>query len=244
MKIINIIPWGLSIVSLILIIILGIYLYILNKKSKIEIKKILIYGSNGKMGSFLVNNLNKYQIVKVDIEDNLELTLKEKPNLIIDFSTRDSSLKMIQKVLPLNIPIISGVTGYSLEELNEIYDNACKYHTSIIIKPNFSEGINYIINNFNFEKNDSFECYIDEYHHITKKDSPSGTSKLLSRIFDIKKINSHRIDDYQVSHEIVLKNDYEEVRVIHNVFRKEAYLNEINKSIELISKGFIIDINY
>ena len=244
MNVMNKIPWELSILSLVLIISLGIYLYILNKKSKLDIKKILIYGSNGKMGSFLSKMLNDYQIINVDIEDDLDSKLKEKPDLVIDFSTRESSIQMIEKVLSLDIPIISGVTGYSIEELKEIYNLSCKYHTSIIIKPNFSEGINYIINNFNIEKIDSFKYYIDEYHHISKKDSPSGTSKLLSKLFDIENIKSYRIDDYQVSHEIVIKNDYEEVRVIHKVFKKEAYLKEIKKSIDMISKGFIIDINY
>ena len=69
---------------------------------------------------------------------------------------------------------------------------------------------------------------------------------MLSRIYNIPidHINSYRTEEYLASHEIVIKNDNEEIRITHKVFNKEAYIKEIESMIEKIEKGFVIEINY
>lgn len=245
MNILNNFPWGLGLFFLLTIVCLGTYIYII-KIRKIKITKILIFGSKGKMGSFLVKRLSKYEIIEVDIEDNLVDKLKEKPDLIIDFSTKDASINMIRMVLPYNIPVISGVTGFTNIELEEISKLARGYYTSVIMKPNFSYGIKYILDNLKIDNNSNFEVELNEYHHIDKKDAPSGTSKLISRYYNIpiSKINSYRTEDYLTIHEIIIKNSNEEIKIIHQVFNKEAYIEEIEAAIEKIKRGLIIDINY
>lgn len=244
MNILNNFPLGLTIFSVIVIIGLGIYLYLTYEKPKI--KKILILGSKGKIGSFLVKRLTNYEIIEVDIDDNLVEAINQNPDLIIDFSTVSSSIQMFKLAIPLHIPLISGVTGFTDDDLKEIYELAKRYQTSVIIKPNFSEGIKYIIDNIKLTDSSRFTISIDEYHHISKKDSPSGTSKMLSRIYNIPidHINSYRTEEYLASHEIVIKNDNEEIRITHKVFNKEAYIKEIESMIEKIEKGFVIEINY
>ena len=143
MNILNNFPLGLTIFSAIVIIGLGIYLYLTYEKPKI--KKILILGSKGKIGSFLVNRLANYEIIEVDIDDNLVEAINQNPDLIIDFSTVSSSMQMFKLAIPLHIPLISGVTGFTEDDLKEIYELAKRYQTSVIIKPNFSEGIKYIL---------------------------------------------------------------------------------------------------
>ena len=179
MNILNNFPLGLTIFSVIVIIGLGVYIYLLKDRPKI--KKILILGSKGKIGSFLVKRLTNYEIIEVDIDDNLVEAINQNPDLIIDFSTVSSSMQMFKLAIPLHIPLISGVTGFTEDDLKEIYELAKRYQTSVIIKPNFSEGIKYIIDNIKLTDSSRFTISIDEYHHISKIFFCSVTINMINR---------------------------------------------------------------
>jgi len=102
---------------------------------------------------------------------------------IVSFVLAESVLDNVRTAAQLDVPIVEGTTGWydQLDQLNEI-DNI-----SIIYSPNFSIGV------YKFTKIaayaaqilgslSEYDCYVHEFHHAGKADSPSGTAKKLAMI--------------------------------------------------------------
>ena len=75
---------------------------------------------------------NSYQIVDFKSAD----LQKNKPDVIIDFSSPDQSLKVIKCCLKLKIPLVIGTTGLNSNHVAEISDASNKI--PICLDANFS----------------------------------------------------------------------------------------------------------
>ncbi len=99
---------------------------------------------------------------------------------VIDFSTPDTAPAIVNRCFELNIPVVSGTTGWN-DKVVVAREKAIRESKSFFYASNFSIGVNIL-----FEINRklaSFLCTIadykvaiDETHHIHKKDAPSGTA--------------------------------------------------------------------
>ena len=102
---------------------------------------------------------------------------------VISFTLADAVLENIKTAAKLNIPIVEGTTGW--------YDQLDKIKTvenvSIIYSPNFSIGVYRFTQMINFASrlmgsHPEYDCYLHEFHHSGKADSPSGTAKNLANV--------------------------------------------------------------
>ena len=155
--------------------------------------EIMVNGCNGKMGQIVSELINKNEnmVVKcgVDRENNEDYkypvytnleNIKEKPDVIIDFSVPVATFKVLDFAKKQNIPVVIATTGFTGEEEKRIVSYS-KY-IPIFKSANMSFSINM------FEqllkeiapklKNTDIE--IIETHHKRKIDSPSGTAKMLA----------------------------------------------------------------
>ncbi len=95
--------------------------------------RVLINGCNGKMGQEVIkaiNNNEKFEILSgMDIKDNPEYTfpvytkveeIKEKPDVIIDFSVPVATMKILEYAKNNKVPIVIATTGLSDEEKQKI----------------------------------------------------------------------------------------------------------------------------
>ena len=87
--------------------------------------KVLINGINGKMGQVLQNEINNIDNMKVvagiSKNDNPE-NIKEKIDVIIDFSTPEGSLNILEYASKNNIPVVIATTGFTKEEQDKILE--------------------------------------------------------------------------------------------------------------------------
>ena len=153
---------------------------------------VLINGINGRMGQEVlkaINNSNDFEVCcGVDkfessypfpIYTNINL-IKEKPDIIIDFSVPEATMNILEYSMEYRKPIVIATTGFSDEQLS-IIDKYSK------IIPVFRSG------NMSFEINVMSEIVsklatilkdsdieIIETHHKNKIDSPSGTALILA----------------------------------------------------------------
>lgn len=162
-----------------------------------------IAGCLGRMGQELVkeiinnNNLNfsggfekpQHENINKKISDlidaNTDYTVSEDSNkiisdsdVVIDFTTPQSTLQNILIASKLNTPIVIGTTG-----LDEKVVDAIKYHSKnipILQSSNMSVGVNLL---FDFVghaasilKDVDYDIEISESHHRHKIDAPSGTA--------------------------------------------------------------------
>ena len=170
-------------------------------------KNLFISGITGKVGKLLSSyalESNHFKLVggscspennffKKDVGTLLEIDetaiqISEKMSedlgvdIIIDFSSPKSSMKILQLAMRKKIPILIGTTGFSEDDFKEIV--IASTQIPVLFAPNTSSGIAILKNILNVSKNlfsEDHEFSISETHHIEKKDSPSGTALDLKR---------------------------------------------------------------
>ena len=152
--------------------------------------KILLIGATGSMGKTIIDICSgneNYEIVagigsgaEVSFPLYRELSeVKEDFDIMIDFSNHNLIESILEYGIRVEKPIVIATTGYSDEQINQI-EEASK-EIPILFSGNMSIGINVLLNIVeNLSKSlKGFDIEIIEKHHKLKKDSPSGTAKML-----------------------------------------------------------------
>ncbi len=112
------------------------------------------------------------------IEDVIDDT-----DVVIDFSTVDSTLHNLRVAAEKGRAAVIGTTGFSKEDLEEI--EALTRDIPCVLAPNMSVGINLlfkILKDIAAVLGDDYDVEIIEAHHRMKKDAPSGTALKLAQV--------------------------------------------------------------
>lgn len=173
-------------------------------------KKIAVCGIAGRMGRAIAMNLLdrghrlgsafEYDkspyigtdagiLIQRDLLNTLVSPIDEKylydVDGIIDFSSIEASLSLLDIAKKLKKPLVIGTTGFSDQQKNLIESAAGEI--PLVFSPNMSVGVNLLFKlteiTAKILKNE-FDIEIFEAHHRNKKDAPSGTAK---RLVDIIK---------------------------------------------------------
>jgi len=167
--------------------------------------KVLVHGSNGKMGGHLITALknNAYNCVlaagvdrlsdgKEDYPFYTKLTdVKESADCLIDFSFHGAIKCVLDYAISKNIAIIIATTGFTEEE-NEIIKEASKI-IPVFLSANMSVGIALLIE---FAKKSAkifpdADIEIVEAHHNRKIDAPSGTAMMIASAIKEERANAN-----------------------------------------------------
>lgn len=152
--------------------------------------RIILGGYDGQMGRVIREALDPdiYQIVaglslegkneEIPVYENPK-DIKEKADLIIDFSAPSALDGILAYGLDKNIPLVLAATGYTDEDYNKI--NKASKEIPVLSSGNMSLGVNVMeaISEKMAAMLEDFDIEIVEKHHRYKKDSPSGTAKML-----------------------------------------------------------------
>ncbi len=104
-------------------------------------------------------------------------------SVIIDFSSRQATLGLLDALKGESARVVIGTTGFSDAEISLVRQSA--QSIPIVLSPNMSYGVNllFALTELAAQKlSDSFDIEIIEAHHRFKKDSPSGTARKLGEI--------------------------------------------------------------
>ena len=139
------------------------------------------YGRMGKEVEKICKQRNHNIIAIIDNRDQWNtLSLTNTTAVIIDFSLPNSAIENISRAFELNIPIVTGTTGW-YDKLESISELCSTNNGTLFYAPNFSIGVNIFsqvnkylakIMNGLYE----YQVKIIETHHKHKIDSPSGTA--------------------------------------------------------------------
>lgn len=166
--------------------------------------RILVNGSNGKMGQEVINLILKskdfYLFGGLDTykKDNMNYItycstdeFVNIPDVIIDFSIPEASISIAKYASKKGIPIVIATTGFSKSEEDSIIEFSKK--TAIFKSANMSFDINVMKNTVaslsTILSNDDIE--IIETHHNSKLDAPSGTAIMLADSINRKSGNKY-----------------------------------------------------
>ena len=148
--------------------------------------KILLIGSNGRMGKILKRKIlsnKKFNLIN-SIDKNNQKELKndiKKTDVIIDFSAPSASIKLLKLVKKFKKKIIIGTTGFSTK--GESLIKKISRSIAIFKSGNMSLGINlvgYISKILSKKIPNDFQISVYDNHHKKKKDYPSGTALMLA----------------------------------------------------------------
>ena len=119
---------------------------------------------------------------EISVVESVEEALAD-CDVVIDFTTPESSIKTLDAVLRCEKSIVIGTTGFSAEQKEIISQAAEKIRC--VFAPNMSVGVNVlfkIAEDVSKTLGDAYDVEIVEAHHKFKKDAPSGTAVRLSEI--------------------------------------------------------------
>ncbi len=141
-----------------------------------DIKLIVESSENENIGKKIKDILPSFDI-NAEIVDEL----KKGVDVVIDFSSPNSTMKHLRKASELNLSYVICTTGFNDEQEKEIIELSKKI--PVCKSPNMSLGVNFM---FELVRNSAsvlgkrgYDIEIYEIHHNKKKDSPSGTAKKL-----------------------------------------------------------------
>lgn len=234
--------------------------------------RIAIWGINGKMGQALLCEIKNYNDVEVvfgvdNLYQNYETIvcytdaskIKEKVDVIIDFSNHNATFDILSYALKTKTPVIFCSTSQNENELSVI-KNASKT-IPILLSPNMSFGANFMLNFAQTASNlflsKGFSVDISETHHNAKLERPSGTAKsILNAILSVcpnlsveetisgKRnaneicMHSFRIGSESGTHNLIFSNDYETITLSHKVYSRNVFAKgALDAAYKIINKN-------
>ena len=219
---------------------------------------IAVVGAYGKMGKLICERVREsgYDVREVDILSKKLQKLsdiKEKVDLIIDFSNKNQSLEVLDYCVKSNTKLIMGTTGQGDFFASELKFAASKI--PIIKCDNFSENVIKFKNLAKaMSKKFDGEIAVVEAHHKHKVDFPSGTAKqIISAMleednnktstssclnFEEDVINSYSIRGGTLfgRHEVHFFADDEEIILTHSSYSRKPYINGLMRAVDYLIK--------
>jgi 4-hydroxy-tetrahydrodipicolinate reductase len=143
--------------------------------------KVGVLGAKGRMGSEAVTAIKQAKdlelAAEVDIDDPIDLLVKNGVQVAVDFTHPDSVMKNLEFAIKNGINVVVGTTGFDEKKLNQINGwLAENSKVGVLVAPNFGLGA-VLMMRFAASASRYFDSVeIVELHHPNKVDAPSGTA--------------------------------------------------------------------
>jgi len=205
-------------------------------------KKIVLAGLEGKMGSFLVEGLQKVDHIEIvagvgekskleqpiPIYSDLNQLLEEiEFDVYVDFTVYEFAKYASELMLKAGKPIIIGTTGFSDADI--AFLQSCPGRG--IIAPNFSVGAA-LLNKFAQLCTGYFQDFsIHEYHHSSKKDNPSGTALYIANTINEEldrqentiPVYGIRLPGVLATHYVVVSDETQKLELTHQSNNRHSF---------------------
>jgi 4-hydroxy-tetrahydrodipicolinate reductase len=213
---------------------------------------VYVLGYKGRLGSLIAQKVkSSIEFVYAGgLDRNLNLEYVDSSSIIVDVSSPTGTENLLRKLLEQKIycKVIIGTTGTLPIDLIEQYSK----FAPIAISSNFSKGISQFKKIISVINKDLWKATIVEKHHIMKKDSPSGTAKLLAKYYGqnyipLELICSVREGEIFGEHHLNLTSSNETIKISHVSTSLELFefgLLNLIKWFENKTSGLYEDIDY
>jgi 4-hydroxy-tetrahydrodipicolinate reductase len=154
------------------------------------------------------------------------------PDVAVEFTQPDAAVANAIACLRCAVPVVVGTTGW-YESLPEVSRIAAETGTPLLWSPNFSLGINVMIEVARYAAGlmrnlEDFDAHIIETHHTRKKDAPSGTaiaigkaaSDALERPIPTTSIRTGSVPG---THELVFDGAFEQLSIAHEARDRRVF---------------------
>jgi len=190
----------------------------------------------GKTGSLVAQVARErgHGVRALDITENQRASALTAPALagvdvIIDFTTAEAAVENMRAVLALGAGIVVGTTGW-YTHLSDMKALAHRRGGGLLYGTNFSIGVQKLFRlTAELARLEGYTFTIDETHHESKLDAPSGTAITLRQIVEAAhpgakvEVTSHRVGDAKGEH-IVTASGPDDILVLrHDAHNRRGF---------------------
>jgi 4-hydroxy-tetrahydrodipicolinate reductase len=196
---------------------------------------ILVLGK-GKTGSLVAEVARErgHGVRALDIYENEHASALTAPNLasvdvVVDFTAPEAAVENMRAVLALGGRIVVGTTGW-YAQLDAMKALAAKRGGGLLYCTNFSIGVQKLFRlTAELAQLDGYNFSIDETHHTSKLDAPSGTALTLKEIILSVRpgieipVTSHRVGDAKGEHIVTARSEYDILELRHDAASRRGF---------------------
>jgi 4-hydroxy-tetrahydrodipicolinate reductase len=149
-------------------------------------------------------------------------------DVVVDFTAPEAAVENIRAVLALGGRIVVGTTGW-YKHLEEMKTKA-QVRGALLYGTNFSIGVQKLFQlTTELAQLEGYSFSIDETHHTSKLDAPSGTALTLKEIILSVRpgieipIASHRIGDAKGEHLVIAKSEHDTLEIRHDASSRRGF---------------------
>lgn len=190
----------------------------------------------GKTGSLVAEVARErgHSIRALDINENNHASAITAPTLagvdaVIDFTAPEAAVENMRAVLSLGGRIVVGTTGW-YAHLAEMRALAERRGGALLYGTNFSIGVQKLFRlTAELARLEGYTFSIDETHHTSKLDAPSGTALTLKEIVQKAQpgvhieVTSHRIGDAKGEHIVRAVSEHDELELRHDAHSRRGF---------------------
>jgi 4-hydroxy-tetrahydrodipicolinate reductase len=196
---------------------------------------ILVLGK-GKTGSLVAEIARErgHGVRTLDVDENQHAAALTAPNLagvdvVVDFTAPEAAVENMRAVLALGKHIVVGTTGW-YAQLADMKALAAKRGGGLLYGTNFSIGVQKLFRlTAELAQLEGYKFSIDETHHTSKVDAPSGTALTLKEIIlavrpgiDVP-IESHRVGDAKGEHIVRAVSEHDVLELRHDAESRRGF---------------------
>ncbi|HMH12304.1 MAG TPA: dihydrodipicolinate reductase C-terminal domain-containing protein [Edaphobacter sp.] len=212
--------------------------------------RVLVLGQ-GKTGKLVaeVAAARGHGVHVLDAKENANASALTPPfvagfDVVIDFTTPEAVVQNMRACLATGAKMVVGTTGWydRLDKARELVD---RKQAGLLYGTNFSVGVQVMLQLAakmgELLKSAGYQFSIEETHHVTKLDSPSGTALSLAEVvkkaaeLDDVPIKAHRVGDAAGLHVLVAKSDADKLVLTHDAHSRRGFAEGAVRAAEWLS---------
>lgn len=212
--------------------------------------RVLVLGQ-GKTGKLVaeVAAEHGHSVHVLDAKENANASALTPPfvagfDVVIDFTAPEAVVQNMRACLATGAKMVIGTTGW-YEKLADMQGLAGRKQAGLLYGTNFSIGVQVMLQLAakmgGLLKSAGYQFSIEETHHVTKLDSPSGTAISLAEV--VKKatglkdipVKAHRVGDAAGTHVLVAKSATDKLVLTHDSHSRRAFAEGAVRAAEWLS---------
>jgi 4-hydroxy-tetrahydrodipicolinate reductase len=212
--------------------------------------RILILGM-GKTGKLVaqVAAEHGHSVHVLDAKENADASALTPPfvagfDVVIDFTTPEAAVQNMRACLATGAKMVIGTTGW-YDKLPDMRNLAERKQAGLLYGTNFSVGVQVMLQVAKMMgtalKSAGFQFTIEETHHVSKLDSPSGTAISLAKVVETASglsnlpIESKREGDVMGIHSLEARSVSDRLVLTHEAFSRRGFAEGAVRAAEWLS---------
>ncbi|WP_260706407.1 4-hydroxy-tetrahydrodipicolinate reductase [Edaphobacter flagellatus] len=212
--------------------------------------RVLVLG-HGKTGKLVAEVAAErgHGVHVLDAKENANASALTPPfvagfDVVIDFTTPEAVVQNMRAVLATGAKMVVGTTGW-YDRLDKARELAERKDAGLLYGTNFSIGVQTMLQMAKkmgeLLRNSGYTFSIEETHHTTKMDSPSGTALTLAQVVESATggakvpIAAHRVGDAAGLHVLTASSAADKIVLTHDAHSRRGFAEGAVRAAEWLS---------